>query len=155
MAPLVSLCGGGRAVPPRAGAGRSETKAPGRPKGRFPGSGGSPSPGEPPRAGPRTPPAGVQRVLLARELPTPAAEFAGLWESVVEGLLKSEVLFTGPYFNFFFFFSPTKRRETSRNMFFLYLISVKVYSRQGEIGLNEPSVCRAEVGGGGWLCSVQ
>lgn len=131
MAPLVSLCGGGRAVPPRAGAGRSETKAPGRPKGRFPGSGGSPSPGEPPRAGPRTPPAGVQRVLLARHLPTPAAEFAGLWESVVEGLLKSEVLFTGPYFNFFFFLPHEEERNVSKHVFFVFDFCKSLFQARG------------------------
>lgn len=35
------------------------------------------------------------------------------------------------------------------------LISVKLYPRKGEVDLKQPSVCRAELGGGGWLWSFR
>lgn len=126
----------GRAAPP--GGCRPERDKGGRASGSFPAGGGprgaggqrcvAPSRGaaQPRQAGPRRPPQllggqrRARRGRFARELPAPAANFSGLWESGVEGLSKSELLFAAqcPPLYLFIYFPPTKRREKSRSIFF-------------------------------------
>lgn len=108
----------------------------------------------PPQVRPRRPPAaprdgsavGIEGVLLGA--PDPGCEVFGAL-----GEQGGRVVEIGGACHWIVLFPHRKERNISKHL--IVLISVKLYSRQGEIALNEPSVCRAELGGGGWLWSVQ